>query len=301
MSAAADALKEQGNKAFKSGDFAAAEDFYTQAVQKFSRNPLLFTNRANARLKLQRWEGAVNDCLKSIEISNAASGPGGGRAQNHKAYYFLAQAQLSLHHPNEALSSALTAYEQVREPAPTTKTSPKDLETFSAFVLTCKKAKFAVRDRDRERRQGGLRAEFEDTLERNKQRDLDEVSRCLQTGEMGQVEAYERNQEILSNFESKCQELRTVFALADPANHKPREIPDHLVDMITFEPMHDPVMTRNGHSYERATIYEHLKRSKTDPLTREPLTIDELRPNFGLKAACDEFWESGASDWIIDW
>jgi hypothetical protein len=72
-------------------------------------------------------------------------------------------------------------------------------------------------------------------------------------------------------------------------------------DQITFEPMHDPVMTRNGHSYERATIYEHLKRSKTDPLTREPLTIDELRPNYGLKAACDEFWESGASDWIIDW
>jgi len=143
-----------------------------------------------------------------------------------------AQAQLSLHHPNEALSSALTAYEQVREPAPTTKTSPKDLETFSAFVLTCKKAKFAVRDRDRERRQGGLRAEFEDTLERNKQRDLDEVSRCLQAGEMGQVEAYERNQEILSNFESKCGELRSVFALADPANHKPREIPDHLVDMV---------------------------------------------------------------------
>jgi STIP1 family protein 1 len=80
-SAAADALKEQGNKAFKDGNFTAAEEFYTQAVQRFSRNPLLFTNRANARLKLQRWEGAVNDCLKSIEIS--------GRAQNHKAYYFL--------------------------------------------------------------------------------------------------------------------------------------------------------------------------------------------------------------------
>jgi STIP1 family protein 1 len=94
MSAAADALKEQGNAAFKNGDFALAEEFYTQAVQKFSRNPLLFTNRANARLKLQRWEGAVNDCLKSIEISNAnasAGGVGKGRAQNHKAYYFLGE------------------------------------------------------------------------------------------------------------------------------------------------------------------------------------------------------------------
>lgn len=81
--AAADALKEQGNKAFKEGDYQAAEELYTQACQRFSRNPLLFTNRANARLKLQRWEGAVNDCLKSIEIS--------GRAQNHKAYYFLGE------------------------------------------------------------------------------------------------------------------------------------------------------------------------------------------------------------------
>lgn len=147
-------------------------------------------------------------------------------------YCDSAQAQLSLHHPNEALSSALTAYEQVRNPAPTTKTSPKDLETFSAFVLKCKKAKFAVRDRDRLRRQGDLRAEFENTLELNKQRDLDEVSRDLQAGMLGQVEAYERNQEIMSNFDGKVGELRSVFALADPTNHKPREIPDHLIDMV---------------------------------------------------------------------
>lgn len=111
----------------------------------------------------------------------------------------------------------------------------------------------------------------------------------------------ERGEEILENFDRKVAELRAVFAAADPTNHKSREIPDHLVDMITFEPMHDPVITKNGHSYERATIYEHLKRSPTDPLTRDPLTIPELRSNFGLKAACDEFWESGASDWIGDW
>lgn len=140
-----------------------------------------------------------------------------------------------MHHPNEALLSALTAYEQVRNPAPTTKTSPKDLETFSAFVLKCKKAKFAVRDRERLRRQGDLRAEFENTLELNKQRDLDEVSRDLQAGELGQVEAYERNQEILTNFENKRAELLTVFALADPSHHKPREIPDYLVDMVCID------------------------------------------------------------------
>lgn len=168
-------------------------------------------------------------------------------------------------------------------------------------MLKCKKARFAAHDRDRLRRQGDLRAELEDALERRRQLELDEVARRLHSGEAGQVAAAEWHDEVAASFARKTAELRSVFAVADPANHRPREIPDHLIDMITFEPMHDPVMTRNGHSYERATIYEHLKRTPADPLTREPLTVDELRPNFGLKAACDEFWEGGASDWVIDW
>lgn len=81
MSYLADKLKEQGNAAFRDGEYIKAEELYTQAVQKYSQNPLIFTNRANVRLKLQKWEGAVNDCLKSIDITQ------GG--QNHKAFYFL--------------------------------------------------------------------------------------------------------------------------------------------------------------------------------------------------------------------
>lgn len=213
----------------------------------------------------------------------------------------VAQAQLALHHPHEALSSALTAYEQVLHPAPAAKISPQDLSTFAHFVLRCKKAKFASRDRERLRRQGHLRSELEEILDREKQSELDSISRELHSGLLGPVEASERSEEVASNFNTKIATLRSVFEAADPANHKPREIPDHLIDMITFEPMHDPVITKNGHSYERSTIYEHLKRSPTDPLTRDPLKIDDLRSNFGLKAACDEFWDSGASEWVVDW
>lgn len=207
-----------------------------------------------------------------------------------------------MHHPHEALSSALSAYDQVLHPrSVAAKISPQDLQTFSAFVLKCKKAKFAVRDRDRLTRQGNFRAELEEGLEARRRIELDEVSQQLNNSSLGPVEAQERNQEIQTNFDMKIADLRAVFAAADPQNHKPREIPDHLIDMITFEPMHDPVITKNGHSYERSTIYEHLKRSPTDPLTRDPLTINDLRSNFGLKAACDEFWESGASEWLTDW
>ncbi|KAK3678340.1 hypothetical protein LTR78_001637 [Recurvomyces mirabilis] len=311
---AAEQLKEKGNVAFRNGEYLEAEDFYSQAIHRYSRNSLIFTNRANVRLKLQRYDGVVDDSLKSIEIQ----GQGG---QNHKAFYFLgmpcdilsglrrlsialcrhAQAQLSLNHPNEALSSALTAYNQVLHPQPAAKISPKDLETFSAFVLKCKKQKFASRERERLRRRGDLCAELEVTLDSQRQRDQSEITLQLQRGDVGNIAASERAAEIRSAFDHKVAELHTIFAAADPANHKAREIPDHIIDTITFEPMHDPVMTKTGHSYERATIYEHLKRSPTDPLTREPLTIDELRPNFGLKAACEEFWDSGASEWIIDW
>jgi len=76
---AAEQLKNQGNAHFKNGDYEAAETLYSQAIQKNSKNPLLFTNRANARLKLEKWEGVINDCLASIELMN----------ENMKAYFYL--------------------------------------------------------------------------------------------------------------------------------------------------------------------------------------------------------------------
>ena len=51
---------------------------------------------------------------------------------------------------------------------------------------------------------------------------------------------------------------------------------------------------------ERATIVEHLKRNPTDPLSRAPLTVGDLRGNVGLKKACDEFWEANKG-WAYDW
>ena len=186
---------------------------------------------ANVRLKRQLWDDAISDCLKAIEVN-------GQNKQNHKAFYFLAQAQLALHHPNEATSSAITAYEQVRNPLSAAKISPKDLETFSAFVLKCKKARFAARDRERRLRQHDLRAELEDTIEANKRRDLDSISQQLGNGELGQVEASERKEEAHSNAKQKVQDVQALFAIVDPANQKLREIPDHLVDMVSLTSQH---------------------------------------------------------------
>lgn len=48
MSHLADQLKEKGNSAFKDGDYKLADDLYTQAIQKYSRNHLIFTNRESS-------------------------------------------------------------------------------------------------------------------------------------------------------------------------------------------------------------------------------------------------------------
>ncbi|KAL1297041.1 hypothetical protein AAFC00_004632 [Neodothiora populina] len=314
MAHIAETLKEEGNALFRSGDYSGAETKYTAAITRHPRNPLLFTNRAFARLKLQKWDGVVDDCLKSLEItgttttSSAGEKGGNGGGFNFKAWYYLAEAQLALHHPNEALASALRAYAQLMHPprgaaseaAAAKAASSANLSAVSAFVLTCKKAKFAARERERMLRRGDILAELEEALEQRKRGALSEIEERLREGGMGVVEAAEQRQETLDAAQKKIEELRSVFAVADPKNHQPREVPDHLVDAITFEIMHDPVVTKTGHSYERATLLEHLKRSPTDPLTRERLTVNDLRPNIALRHTLEEFWKT-AGNWAIEW
>lgn len=167
-------------------------------------------------------------------------------------------------------------------------------------MTRCKKAKWDIRERERIRRRKGLLPELEASLETVFKKDVDDIEARLETGEIGRVEATEEKQQLQTEFEQKRDDLRTAFALSDPENLEIREVPDYLIDGITFEVMSDPVCTKNGRSYERATIIEHLKRSATDPLTREPLTISELRPNIALKEACTEFMEKNKG-WVYDW
>lgn len=129
---------------------------------------------------------------------------------------------------------------------------------------------------------------------------MDEIDARMEAGETSRTDGQEEKAELKQEFEKKRDDLRTAFAISDPANQQKREVPDYLVDGITFEIMHDPVVTKNGRSYERATLIEHLKRSPTDPLTRETLTISDLRPNIALKEACEEFM-SANSGWVYDW
>lgn len=211
-----------------------------------------------------------------------------------------AQAQLAISHPNEALSSAIRAYEICVSSLTTSKPQSASASTISQLVLRCKKDKWDLREKKRLHRRSELLAELETGLEKTRDGELGEITSQVKTEQMGQVAAAEERSRIQEEFNRKLQELRSVFAIADPENLGSREIPDYLVDSISFELMHDPVITKNGNSYERATIIEHLKHSETDPLTREHLSIKDLRPNIALREACTEFLENNKG-WVYEW
>jgi tetratricopeptide (TPR) repeat protein len=63
----ANECKERGNQRLKLGLYKTAEKDYTDGLE-LKRDCLpLYTNRALARLKLEKWEGAIDDCTRVIE------------------------------------------------------------------------------------------------------------------------------------------------------------------------------------------------------------------------------------------
>ncbi|KAM6370541.1 tetratricopeptide repeat protein 12 isoform 2-T2 [Pluvialis apricaria] len=58
----ANALKEKGNDAFRKGDYVIAVQRYTEGLEKLKDKQELYTNRAQAYLKMHEYEKAIGDC-----------------------------------------------------------------------------------------------------------------------------------------------------------------------------------------------------------------------------------------------
>ncbi|KAJ9156392.1 U-box domain-containing protein [Pleurostoma richardsiae] len=271
MSSKALLLKEEGNRHFQAGDYTGAEGLYSKAIIADPRNPTLYTNRAMARLRLNLWDSAISDCQACLELS----------ADNMKAYYYLSQAHLALKDYDDALSSARRAYELCAA------ANDKSLAAITAQVLRCKKERWDDAERRRAREGAELEAELAVMMERERD---EAAAACEDDSDKAEVEA---------EWARRIAQMREVFERARAQEDRKREVPDWAIDDISFSVMVDPVITKTGKSYERASIMEHLRRHPTDPLTREPLYPSDLRPNLGLKQACEEFLDSNG--WAVDW
>lgn len=277
---------------FVSHDYVQAEALYTKALNTDPFSPLLYTNRAMARLKLELYDGVVEDCMQSLKLL----------PHNMKAHYYRAQALLELGRPAEALLAAKEAYQLAYLSGD--RAWERSLGNIVGAVLRSKKAVWEEKEAKRLKGRNALR---------------DEVVAGLKEVEM------RLGVEAGKEYKGKIEEVIRVWEKAGEGDEKKREVPDWIIDDITFCVMVDPVIvslyflpcqltlihptsdladtnssqTKTGNSYERASIMEHLRRSATDPLTREPLTIDELRPNLALREACEEFLKENG--WAVDY
>ncbi|XP_067166320.1 tetratricopeptide repeat protein 12 isoform X2 [Apteryx mantelli] len=88
----ANALKEKGNDAFRKGDYVTAIQKYTEGLEKLKDKQELYTNRAQAYLKMHEYEKAIGDCEWALKCSEKCI----------KAYFQMGKAHLALKHFSES-------------------------------------------------------------------------------------------------------------------------------------------------------------------------------------------------------
>ena len=67
--------------------------------------------------------------------------------------------------------------------------------------------------------------------------------------------------------------------------------PKEFVCPITQELMEDPVVTSDGHTYERGAVTMWLEQHNSSPLTGEPLAHANFVPNVALRSLIHEYME----------
>ncbi|KAK3358257.1 U-box domain-containing protein [Lasiosphaeria ovina] len=264
-------LKEDGNRAFGARDYVKAEALYSKALIADPSEPALYTNRAMTRLRMHLWDGVVADCTACLDLA----------PDRMKAYYYLSLAYIPLEDYDEALRMALVAHNLCVQ------TDDRSLTAVTSQVLQCKRERWEAIERRRKRETSALENETLDFFEQDREDVLKMVI----------DDAHKRD--IIREYDEKLHAIQDIFERARNSDQKARSVPDWLIDEISFCVMHDPVMTKSGKSYERAHILEHLRRSQTDPQSREPLYPHELRPNLQLREACRQFLEENA--WAVDY
>ncbi|KAL1862029.1 hypothetical protein Plec18167_001190 [Paecilomyces lecythidis] len=280
-------LKEKGNQLYKEGDYSGAEELYSQAIQKNPREPTFFTNRAITRIKLENWAGAEHDARAAIDLY------GPKNAASLKSCWYLAQALLALGRPQEAYDVAIEAYKAALA------AKSNQTENLSRTVLRAKQQIWAVKETARLRDMNETLANVERLIEADRDRDLAELQAKLDRGEIGQIGFVEDQKALREEAEKNIHNVREAFRIASNGDIQERVVPDYLIDGISFEIMHDPVITPSGHSFDRIGIEKHVEQSGVDPITRVPMTVKDLRPNYALKAVCEDFLNKNG--WAVDW
>ncbi|XP_068936898.1 tetratricopeptide repeat protein 12 isoform X2 [Petaurus breviceps papuanus] len=108
----ANALKEKGNEAFLKGDYRMAVEHYSEGLKKLKDMKVLYTNRAQAYIKLEEYEKALVDCDWALKCDENYT----------KAYFHMGKAHLALKNYNMSRQ----CYQKILEINPKLQTQVND-------------------------------------------------------------------------------------------------------------------------------------------------------------------------------
>ena len=101
----AEEIKEQGNAAYRCGDYNTAVEMYTKAVDLDSSNSKYLVNRSLCYFSMNNWSSSYEDALKAVSLS----------PKNQKAHFRLVKALFELSRYKEARLAILSALKECGE------------------------------------------------------------------------------------------------------------------------------------------------------------------------------------------
>ncbi|KAK9235490.1 hypothetical protein V1525DRAFT_409872 [Lipomyces kononenkoae] len=103
LGASAESYKSQGNEFYKSGSYGKAIDLYSKAVEAAPENPIYRGNRSMAYMQIGAYERALEDCSKSLELSQQKPDEFGSNVQ--KTLLRIGKIQTALGNYDEAIDT----------------------------------------------------------------------------------------------------------------------------------------------------------------------------------------------------
>lgn len=278
----AELYKTKGNTYFSKKDFDNAIREYSAAIAQNPRNAVYYTNRALCYLKLKKYANVIADCKEAINLDE----------NSVKGHYMLGQALTE----NGELESAITSLKKAYE------LSLSEKAAFSAEIvqalLNARKKKSEIEEHKRIYRESELLRYIKALINAERDKQLQKVAprnTFSKWVNSHPPDIQEKIDQINKAHNERLSQLEQVFIQSDE-NLRPREVPEYFLDKISFEVMHDPVITPSGITYERAYLREHFKKiGHFDPLSRRECRENNLYPNLALKEAIEDYLSKNSS------
>ncbi|KAL6451391.1 STUB1 E3 ubiquitin-protein ligase CHIP [Candida maltosa Xu316] len=271
---------------FAEGDYSKAINFYTLAIRDDDSNTKLYLARAKSYyfnskdLSQVQWKKVLDDCTTALNLDK----------QNYDAMYYSGLAYVyGFKKIEKGLKLMMEAYEKSLGRSKNYKQYTLPQQIYQD-ILKVKKLKQKLEWEEHLTNANPFFNKLVYLLQETYDKEVEELrSKDVKKDvfDYGVTKlAVQYNKEIRELVEMF--ELRYNGTLDDKMKVDP---PDFLCDPISFNLLHDPVITPSGHSYEKSWLFQHLAHNEYDPLTRQKLTKDQCYPNLSLKS-CVELYSS---------